>query len=88
MQLFDFFLVTYEEMHSLILSDQRNVLPASSRATAELSLSANNSLSTVKWHSDVYHSFSIFSLEEMMLISTSTSDSYQRAEWLLYFHFL
>lgn len=33
-------------MHSLILSDQRNVLPASSRAKAELSLSATNSLST------------------------------------------
>lgn len=33
-------------MHSLILSDQRNVLPASSREKAELSLSATNSLST------------------------------------------
>lgn len=46
MQLFDFFLVTYEEMHSLILSDQRNVWPACSRGKAELSLSATNSEST------------------------------------------
>lgn len=56
------FLVTFEEMHSFIISDQRNVLPASSWAKAELSVSATSCVYTLNCDTMMSITVLVFSL--------------------------